>query len=417
MKEGLIIRIQAGAVRDAAGVSARPGALLVQAGRILAAGADDDVPTQADRHVDWRDRLVMPAMVNAHAHLELSSIGPQPYTGDFVSWVRMLRDHWPGDGPAWSKRAEACSDWFTAAARAGAAASAAAGVGVVGDIARTAATVQAARERGLVVRGYLELFGVGEPWDEPALAMIDAGPGQDNGWQPHAPYSAGPRLFDAAARSGRPVCTHLAETLDEARFVAHADGPFRDLLEQLGKWRDAHAAAYGDGRSPVQWLAPFLRQAPWLVAHCNYLSDDDIVLLASTRTSVAYCPIASEYFGHAGHRYRDLLAAGVNVCLGTDSVVCQPSTEPQPMAILPQMRRLYRRDGADAATLLAMATTHGMRALQWPPRDATLAPGAPARFAVVRINPDDPADPLLQALAGDEPCEGPSLPHDRSDPD
>ena len=76
---------------------------------------------------------------------------------------------------------------------------------------------------------------------------------------------------------------------------------------------------------------------------------------------MAYCPIASAYFGHRGHRYRDMLDAGVNVCFGTDSILCQPPDEAEPLGILPQIRFLRRRDGVDSEVLLHMATLAGNR--------------------------------------------------------
>ena len=165
---------------------------------------------------------------------------------------------------------------------------------------------------------------------------------------------------------------------------------FRALLQSLGKWSPEFAAHYGRGLSPVQWMEPYLRRAPWLLAHCNYVSDDDITLLAETGASVAYCPIASEYFGHDNHRYRDMLDAGVNVCQGTDSIVCQPANKPQPLGILPQMRRLYQRDQTDPALLLRMATAHGQRALA--------RQGGTDVLMAVPFDAAEPTDPLTQTL-------------------
>src|SRR5690606_17270088 len=128
---------------------------------------------------------------------------------------------------------------------------------------------------------------------------------------------------------------------------------------------------------PIDRLAPRLREQPWLLAHCNEVQDTHITLLAECGASVAYCPIASEYFGHPHrgvHRYRDMLDADVNVCLGTDSIVCQPAGEPQPLGIFAQMRRLHRRDGTDPATLLAMATINGIKALDLLEKNATFHP-------------------------------------------
>lgn len=386
--------IHAAALQDAAGARCAPGSVLIQDGRIALAGHPRDIPTDLPGAVQIIDRtsdLLLPAMVNAHAHLELTSIGPQPFdpAAGFVGWVKMLRDKMPAN-----------PDALSASAQQGAIAARQAGVLAIGDITQAQDDPAAARHNAkLAGQSYIELFGLGPPNDQPALDLIAT---TAHALQPHAPYSAGPAVFDAAARSGRPITTHLAETPDEAAFVANLQGPHLDYLKQIGKWNDAFAAHYGQGLSPVQWMRPYLETAAsdggWLVAHCNYVDDDDIALLADTNTSVAYCPIASEYFGHKNHRYRDMLSKGINVCLGTDSIVGTDPNDPQPLGLLSAMRRLYQRDQADPQTLLAMATTHGVRALRLNDNVATLQPGAPAHFACIPIAPDSNVDPLVQVL-------------------
>src|SRR5690606_34289008 len=154
---------------------------------------------------------------------------------------------------------------------------------------------------------------------------------------PHAPYSAGLKLYKHAAmlahtHQGLLLSTHLSETLEEEQFIRSATGMYADMLRKLGKWDDV--AIRPRGVSPIAHLSNILHDAHWLVAHCNHVSDDDIAILASSRTSVAYCPIASHYFGHRKHRWQDMLAAGVNVCLGTDSILCQSPEETQPMGMM-----------------------------------------------------------------------------------
>lgn len=412
MKQPGLTVIHAAAVRDAAGINARPGIVVVRDGVVQYAGDPDGVGTdtlEQAQAIDRRGGLVIPGMVNAHTHLELTTIGPRPYdpAGGFVGWAMMLRSHWPDDS---GQGVLPDDGWFVRATRRGAQLSRQAGVQAVGDISRFASVAAACREAGLDGQSYQETFGLGPPFDQAGLELIAQGQG---GVQPHAPYSAGPSLFDAAARSGRPVSCHLAETRDEHDFVARLEGPFFDFLRAIGKWDDAFAAHYGKGLSPVQWMRPYLEAAAndggWLAAHCNYVSDDDIAILVDTNTSVAYCPIASEYFGHhregPGHRYREMLDAGINVCLGTDSIVCAKKDDPQPLGLLSAMRRLYQRDQTDPNTLLAMATVNGARALRMDGKSATLQPGAPARFACLAIDPHSAIDPLVQVLTGQDPAE------------
>ncbi|MCX5661583.1 MAG: amidohydrolase family protein [Planctomycetota bacterium] len=411
------------AAADALGTQVRDAAVAVRAGRIVAAGEAGEVRRQVgegDRVVDLGDVLILPALVNAHAHLDLTPIGPRPYDGDFVSWVEGLQRDRPRDPEA-----------IASGVRRGLRLSREAGTGWVGDIA---SSVQSLRARvgappgtGVAGVSYLEMIGRGRD----ALAAAEAncraaaaslvpsawredvaGEGAEDvrlapgmGLQPHAPYSTGLDLYNLAASEPMdvPRSTHLAEMLEEERFIRDADGPFADFTRKIGKWDDSIRPA---GIGPVAHLRATLARGRWLVAHCNYVDDADIAILHEAVASVAYCPIASEYFGHVAHRYRDMLAAGVNVCLGTDSILCQPAGEPQPLGLLPAMRRLHRRDGVDGQALLAMATWRGLVAMFGPgAREwASLRPGAPAMLAAVRIDPADATDALTQVLRSDEPA-------------
>jgi len=413
MKQDRITIYRAAAIRDAQGTSARPGAVAVKHGRIVATGPTDALPKRLTKHahfIDRPDELILPTLVNAHTHLDLTPIGPQPYQGSFTDWIREVLRLRPAEPKA-----------IIDAVRQGMRLSKAAGVGHIGDIAGSTAAVMGRRQApdDAVIPGvsYLECFGLGANQastiarvqqaleDLPFETRIDYHDrGAVLGLGPHAPYSTGKDVYKAANRLSHQriyrLSTHLAETPEELQFVSEADGPFADLLKELGKWDESIKPA---GKHPVQWLESVLKHARWVVAHCNYMEDEHIDILQKTGTSVAYCPVASDYFGHKDHRYRDMLDAGVNVCLGTDSILCQPSEEAQPMGILPQMRRLYRRDQTEPGTLLKMATTHGMLAMEFSENDATLQKRAPAVFAAVKIDPDDKLDPLVQALLNDNP--------------
>ena len=69
------------------------------------------------------DELILPALVNAHAHLDLSPLGPTPYGGDFTAWLREVVRRRPSE----PKR-------IIEAVREGLRLSRAAGVGHIGDI-------------------------------------------------------------------------------------------------------------------------------------------------------------------------------------------------------------------------------------------------------------------------------------------
>ena len=410
MTDSPVTLIHAAAVRDATGIDARPGAVAVAAGRVVAAGTPESVRAaiggaRIERELDRPDALVLPAFVNAHAHLDLHPIGPISYgAAGFVGWV----------GEVIRRRSHDAAT-IRAAVHAAARASRASGVAWVGDIAGSphavCARFDAPPDAHVGGVAWLECFGVGRSAADGArraaerlrelrevAATVPAHPDPVRvDLQPHAPYSAGRAVFEIAAALGAPA-THLAETSEEAEFVRSASGPFAALLRRIGEWDET---ILPHRTTPIAALAPVLAKAPWVVAHANYVDDADLERLARLGTvTVAYCPVASAYFEHEHHRYGEMLDRGIRVALGTDSILCQPADEPQPYGILPQARFLHRRNRTAPDRLLAMATIHGSAALGLPTGTATLAPGAPARLAAVTIDPDDPRDAWEQALRG-----------------
>lgn len=369
---------RAAAAIDAIGIVSAPACLLIETDaqglRVLAVGAPDDVlrhPAAANRAChDLGETILTPGLVNCHTHLDLTHVGPRPFdpAAEFRVWLDMVLTSRATDPAA-----------IAASVALGVRRSESGGVVAVGDIAgmgRREAThaLQSSRLHGV---SFLEFFGMGNRQEASIQAMrqaIDTFPPHPRtrvGVQPHAPYSAGLRVYAAAAELARslgvPISTHLAESTAEHEFIASGTGPMRGLLERLGGWDDSILSEVGRGVTPVDHLVGVLATSPWLVAHCNDLSDADIDRLAATQTTVAYCPRSSSYFGHhlrfGPHRYSDLLNAGVRVVLGTDSIINTPPEHADRLTPLDDARLLHQRDGADPRTLLRMMTTDGAAAL------------------------------------------------------
>ncbi len=429
-----VVRIEAAAVVDARGVESAPGALLLRASRgdqpsdpprrleVLAAGAVGGSPGAGagvgvgmDAHPEAAgaailrlpDAVLAPALVNAHTHLDLTHIGPRPFdpASGFTGWARMILA---------GRRTEEAA--VRESVRMGVERSLAGGVMAVGDIAgiESLAALEALRDSALAGVSYLEFFGIGERQEEAAgrmraalarAAAGDAGSRIRAGLQPHATYSAGLRLYAAAAdehnRSGAPLCTHLGELAEERRFIARGDGPMRDFLEELGAWGHASMAEVGHGRTPVAHMAGVLACAPFLLAHVNDATNEDLEVLARTRATVAYCPRCHEYFRHpedlGPHRYREMLDRGVNVALGTDSIVNLPEgAGSERITPLDDARLLFRRDGFPPRRLLEMITTAGARALGLPEEEFLFTPGPLLGVAAIEVS---------RASAGRSPAE------------
>jgi cytosine/adenosine deaminase-related metal-dependent hydrolase len=336
--------------------------------------------------VELDDHVAMPPLVNAHAHLDLTSVGALSFNGNFADWIDAVRVRRPTD-----------ADRLSASVREGVRRSVRGGTGFIGDIAGAygLAAVQALREaaapEGLQGIAYVEVFGIGRSADRGLAQLrelrdhvaLHAG-GIRLGVSPHAPYSCDDAVYAAAAAMGLPLVTHLSEAIEELQFVRDGTGPFVEFLRSFGIWTPE---LRGWGKRPVERVHPLVRGTGAALVHMNYLSDEDVFTLVRDGAEPngcvpVYCPRASAYFrhpnpGHEPHRYRELLAAGVPVALGTDSAIVLG--EAPDISVLDEMRWLWRRDGVEPGTLLAMATEHGARALGVPVERVRL-PG-PARGA------------------------------------
>jgi cytosine/adenosine deaminase-related metal-dependent hydrolase len=219
------------------------------------------------------------------------------------------------------------------------------------------------------------------------------------GIEPHAPYSIDLRgyaqcLSEASVR-GMPLATHLAETPDEAAFLADHSGEFRRLWDILGSSvEDVPTFAGG----PIAAMrATGVLTHPAVLAHVNYVSDRELEILARGRASVVYCPRTHAYFGHPPHRYAEMLARGVNVAVGTDSTASSPDLD-----LMADLRLIYRQ-GPDlgAATILEMGTVSGARALGMADFIGKLEAGYRADLCAF---PARGANPLHDLLESQQPC-------------
>lgn len=335
---------------------------------MLAIGSADEVRTHpawaSATHLELPGTVLAPALVNAHTHLDLTHIGPKPFgDGGFSAWIDMVRTG-----------RHAMDDAIAESTRQGVAMLHKGGTVAVGDIAGSvmgapslapARVLDEASFRGVSFLEFFALSPDGSPGLDRALERA-AGFEPVNirlGLEPHAPYSASPGAYRRARETGLPICTHLAESLAERDLVARGKGPIREMLAGLGHWSETIAGQFGRGRSPVTHLDELL--AGVLAVHLNDLNDTDIERLASTGARAVYCPRASAYFGadaaFGSHRYRDLLAAGVPVALGTDSVINLPpdSVDTRGICVLDEARLLLERDGTEPGVLLEMLYTHG----------------------------------------------------------
>lgn len=346
--------------------------------------------TGADQH-DLGDSVILPGLINAHVHLELSDtarIGDH-WDAPLADWLIEVIKNAPPDGDA--KR-------IARAVEIGTRQCAAFGVTTVGDISR-----QPTLTRSLLKSGPLRVVSFGEIQamagrrhllEGRLVAAVDRTHESEQlrvGVSPHAPYSVEGHAYTQCMRAGLPMATHLAESPDEAEFLASHTGPFQALWDFLNAWDD-NVPKFAGG--PIRFAKSLgLLDVPAVLAHVNYCDDDELALLAAGQASVVYCPRTHAYFGHPPHRWRDMLAAGINVAVGTDSLASAPD-----LNVVDDLR-LLRRIAPDvpASELWAMATTRAASALQFHDEIGTLTPGKSADMVCFPVPASgDPLDAVLR---------------------
>jgi cytosine/adenosine deaminase-related metal-dependent hydrolase len=130
---------------------------------------------------------------------------------------------------------------------------------------------------------------------------------------------------------------------------------------------------------------------PTLLAHVNYCDDDEMALLSRGNASVVYCPRTHAFFGHPPHRWRQMLQAGINVAVGTDSCASSPD-----LNVVEELR-LLRRIAPDIAPLELwnMATIRAARAIQMESEGGSLDPGKRADMVLFAASANDPLTIIL----------------------
>ena len=323
-------------------------------------------PPPGEEIADLGDVILLPGLINAHCHLDYTDFaGKIPPTRFFTDWIKSIV----------ALKATATYSEYAASWVAGARMLLRTGTTTVADIEAVPELLPDAwNTTPLRVYSFLEMTGLKSgcpPRDilDETLVRIDALPAVPPknlaGLSPHSPYTTTAELLRLTAseslQRGCRVTTHVAESEQEFEMFMHRRG---GLFDWLKTQRDMTDCGHG---SPVQHLDRCgLLTGNFLAVHVNYLWQQDAALLAQRNCSVVHCPSSHAYFRHRAFPRESLAAAGVNLCLGTDSLasVIRVRTHPFELSLFDEMK-LFAVNHPDLlpATIVQMATLNGARAL------------------------------------------------------
>ena len=388
----------------------RDGAVAAEDGRILAVGTTADLRGRypGARVVDLGERALLPGLVNAHTHLELTHhAGHVPDSLPLIEWIHPLVSY---------SRTRTPED-FERAARAGVEMLRASGTVAVGEICTFGQSVRPLVESGLYGVVYYELLS-----PDPARAdeLLHNGQQQIERWSreypqsrirfglaPHTPYTVSAELLRAVAEWCRaedvPLTIHAAEPPAESQFLRDATGPIADLLYAGAGWPVHPERA--PGVSPIAYLDQLgVLAARPLLAHGVQVDADDVARIAQTGSAVAHCPRSNMRLQCGRMPYELYRAAGVRLALGTDSLASSPSLAVWDEAIYAETLHADAGEPPTPTELLRLATLGGADALGLADELGSLGPGKLAALACLpldTLSPDErgDAEAVLVALA------------------
>ncbi len=348
--------------------------LVVERGRVRDLTAR---PPAEARRIDLGDGLLLPGLVNAHTHLELSflhGLTPPP-AGDFVDWLEGLVRTRPGHDHLDAREAT----------RRAARQARESGAVLAGDITNTFRAQEPAWEEGLHTVSFGEAIGPqrAQP-PEPSLTWRE-GVLQASAVAAHAPYSVPDWRLKALKRQAgaQPFCIHLAESRAEVELVAGRGEEglrLRQFLSERGMNLDD--LVFHGPRPLAHLLALGVVDGRTLLVHGVQLTAGEMAQVAASGASLCLCPRSNLGLTGAIAPVEAALAAGVNLCLGTDSLTSSPD-----LSLWPEMATLLRVFPALAPeSVLSMATLGGALALGLAEHFGSLRPGRLAQ-AVFRPLP------------------------------
>ena len=391
-------RLAARWVIPVAGPPVERGALLIGAdGRIEAVGADPAVPRPHDvPTVELGNAAILPGLVNTHTHLELTGFEGEVAAGDFASWIRRLRE----------LKTTRTPDDYLSAARRGLEDCFAAGITTVADTGDSGSVIRALAEAGGSGIAYQEVFGPHPDQAAESLAGLQArvrrlrslASGRARlGVSPHAPYTVSGALYTAVAgwarAEGLPLAVHIAESAAETQLLRAGSGSFADAWAARGIPLPTAA-----NRSPIDWLAEHgVLTDQTLCIHAVQISPGDIRRMAQSGVAVAHCPLSNRAHGHGSAPLAALLAAGIRVGLGTDSVVSVGRLD-----LMAEARAAQKLAALGADEAIELCTLGGARALGMESEIGSLHPGKWADLTVVQLSSSSAA-PAEQVLSSSTP--------------
>lgn len=385
------------------------GAIAVADGRIVAVGRLAELRKTCSAEVrEFPGCILMPGLVNAHTHLELthfpawlhkSGLGYAPRS--YVDWIIQVIK---------VKRGITFEDLCRSLLE-GCKISLQSGTTMVGDILSDRRLLPVYADCGLAGRVYLEFIGHDPDRFQPLLESVATDIAQlpDGllpGLSPHAPFTVSQELLAAvvaaAQRLALPLATHLAESVEEVRFLAGTPGKIADVLYPFVGW-EKYAKPHPPS-TPADWLHGGAALSCRLAAvHAVHLSLQEIRLLKEHHASIVLAPRSNSNLDVGRAPAWLMKQADLTMALGTDSLASSDS-----LSLFDEMRFLLDTypDVFSPEDAVRMGTINGAHAIARGAEAGSLEVGKRADFIAVRTAGAPQGDRVYEQLLEDGAIHG-----------
>jgi len=385
------------------------GALAVENGLIKAVGSLNDLRKNFSAPVhEFPGAVLLPGLVNAHTHLELTQfpdwLPTSGFEGSYCSYVDWIIQ-------VIKVKRQVGLAALAASLLQGLNLSLQSGTTMVGDILSERQLIPLYKNTPLSGRVYLEFIGQDKSRYSPYLDTMerDLYSIQQNflpGIAPHSPFTVSQALLKSLLSVARarniPITMHLSESEDESQFFADTSGKLSEKLYPFVDWEEYLPEPMRI--TSTEWLDSSGALAPdFLAVHGVHLTSGDIKMLHDRGASVVLVPRSNHNLDVGKAPVKELLNAGIPLSLGTDSLASSQS-----LSLWDEMKFLLDTfpHSFSPEDAINMATIGGAKAIGRDREAGTLEPGKRADFIVMLTANMPASEKIFEQLIEDSKLSG-----------
>ncbi len=385
------------------------GSVVVEKNQILDLGSSETIKKKYSSKdfipINLPQTVLLPGFVNAHSHLELTSLKKLEYPGNFTDWIRKVVEIKPQTSDEdYQKGIQQGIDLMLQS-----------GITTVGDHVSFNTDLELILKSPLRGILFIEILGVVKEVAEMVFRNAEKlEPRFQNDSSlfqiyasPHSVHAVHPEILPKLFSNERKVLSiHLGESKEEKKYFRNQSGPLYNFIanrrgEAFSPNTGSSCSSEGKCFAPtaIQLLeSQHLLSDQVMAVHCNYLDEKDFDLLEKYEMSIVHCPSSHDYFSHQKFNLGECRKRNINIALGTDSLASGES-----LSILDQIR-LAKKTYPDisAEEWIKMATLNGAKALKMENEIGSITKNKKADIVGFKIKKENPKEICAEILLSEK---------------